>query len=518
MTKPPCAGFCGTNGLIHPALLQSVLLDQARDAILIRALDHRILYWNRSAERLFGWSAAEAIDRSSLALLDPPDGPRCLEAHQAVLAHGEWNGELAHLAKNGTTVPVESRWTLVRDHQGQPQSILVINRDLTESKRIEAHHLRAQRLESIGALASGIAHDLNNVLAPILMSIELLGETLTDERNVKLLETLRGSALRGGQMVRQILTFTRGEQSQRVITTVQPLVAEVVRIIRETFPKNLQIQVETAPDLPPVFANPTQFQQVLMNLCVNARDAMPAGGTLALRAARLTLDLFAAQKHPDARPGTYLTIAVADTGTGIPPEALGKIWEPFFTLKAVGEGTGLGLATVRQIVRAHGGFITVASEPGCGSCFQVHLPASALPVKASVPPALQPLPGHGEKILIVDDEPAFLEITEAIFNRYGYRVVTAHDGQEALAVFAKQRNEVDLVMTDMVMPVLDGKDTIRGLQRISPQVPIIAASGLNENESVTQDFENTSFLLKPFTTEKLLATVNERLHGKVLSN
>ena len=495
--------------------VQAALLDLAADAIFVRDLDHRITYWNKSSERIFGWTATEAVGRSALELLVRNDGARYLDALKTVIELGEWSGELVHVSKADVEVTLQSRWTLVRDAEGLPKSILVINSDITERKKLESQFLRAQRLESVGALASGIAHDLNNVLAPILMSVGLLNDLVADPTGKKLLETVRVSAWRGAELVKQILAFTSGVEGRRDAVQLQSLIAEVTRILRETLPRGIQICTSGNKDLWPVLADTTQFHQVLMNLCVNARDAMPEGGALTINAENVTLDAKQVSGHEGAKPGRYLELSVADTGTGIAPESLEKIWDPYFTTKRPEEGTGLGLPTVKRIVEAHGGFITVESQIGKGTRFRAFLPAAATVARAVChDPVLLVLPrGRGEKILIVDDERAFQEITGAIFSKFGYQVLTASDGGEAVAIFAEHKGEIDLVVTDMMMPVLDGMATIRELRRLDPNVRIIAASGLSENEVMTRGFDDATFLLKPFSTETLLRTVDAKLRG-----
>ncbi len=494
---------------------QAALLDLAADAIFVRDLDHLLTYWNKSSERIFGWTAAEAVGRSALDLLVRKDGARYLDALEKVIELGEWSGELTHVSKADAEVILQSRWTLVRDAEGLPKSILVINSDITERKQLESQFLRAQRLESVGALASGIAHDLNNVLAPILMSVGLLDDSVADATGKKLLETVRVSAWRGAEMVKQILAFTRGVEGHRDVVQLQPLIAEITRVLRETLPRGIQICTSGNKELWPVVADTTQFHQVLMNLCVNARDAMPDGGVLSIHAENVTLDEKQVAGHEGMRPGRYLALNVADTGSGIAPESLEKIWDPYFSTKAPGEGTGLGLPTVQRIVQAHGGFITVESQPGKGTRFHIFLPATEALAMATSAETIRLVPprGHGEKILIVDDERAFQEITRAIFSKFGYHVLTASDGSEAVAIFAEHKHEIDLVVTDMMMPVLDGAATIRELRRLDPNVRIIAASGLSENEAMARGFDNATFLLKPFSTETLLRTVDAKLRG-----
>jgi CheY-like chemotaxis protein len=329
-------------------------------------------------------------------------------------------------------------------------------------------------------------------------------------------------------MVKQILSFTRGKDGARCLINLKHLISEVSKIVQETFPKKIQVKTSTAKDLWTVLADSTQMHQVLMNLCVNARDAMPDGGTLLIQAENVTLSdrgsgngivhngTIPLTDSKAVPPGSYLVLTVADTGTGIAPEVMEKIWEPFFTLKPQGQGTGLGLSTVLNIIKAHHGFIRTESEPGKGTRFRIFLPAAESAARGvAAESAVAPPAGHGENILVIDDERAFQEITKAIFNKYGYRVLTANDGTEAVALFAQHKDDIDLVMTDMVMPYLDGPATITALRRIDPNVRIIAASGLSENERLAHELPHTTFLLKPFTTEKLLATVHQALRSPV---
>ncbi|HXG47497.1 MAG TPA: PAS domain S-box protein [Methylomirabilota bacterium] len=493
---------------------QAAWLDKAHDAILVATLDRRIIYWNHAAERLYGWPAAEALGRNALELIQCVEAVQLDEAQSAVTATGEWNGELKQRTRAGGEIVVRSSWTLVRDAAGQPQSVLVISTDITEQQRLHAQFLRAQRLESIGTLASGIAHDLNNVLAPIMMSVNLLQEGTSDVKSAKLLETLRLSAERGADLVKQILSFTRGQEGCRGLVNLKHLVADLTKILRETFPRAVQIKTSCARNLHTVQADATQIHQVLMNLAVNARDAMPRGGILTIRVENARLDDHQARQHLDARPGDYVVLTVEDTGTGIPPQLLNKVFDPFVTTKAPGKGTGLGLSTTLSIVKGHGGFIHTESEVGKGTRFRVYLPAAA----AEAPPGLSapigsPPRGRGETILVVDDERAFLEIAQAILTQNGYKVLTASDGAEALALFAQHKPAVQLVITDMMMPFVDGSATIRALHHMQPDLMIIAASGLAENEAVTQTIENTRFLPKPFAASTLLMLVHDCLRS-----
>ncbi len=494
---------------------QATLLDKAQDAIVVRDLDHRIRYWNRSAERLYGWMAEEAVGRSILDLLYRDSEP-FLAAMAITLAAGEWVGEIRQVNKEGRALVVEARWTLVRDDQGRPKSVLAINTDITERRNLEQQFLRAQRMESIGTLAGGIAHDLNNVLAPIMMSIDLLRLKETDEGRAAILSTIESSAKRGADMVRQVLSFARGVTGQQVEVQVAGLVVEVVKIANETFLKSIRVRSEVPPDLWTVEGDPTQLHQVLLNLCVNARDTMPDGGLLTITASNVVLDEQYAGMNIEARPGPHVVIQVEDAGTGIAPEVLDRIFEPFFTTKETGKGTGLGLSTTLAIIKSHGGFVRVYSELGVGTKFRVYFPAHDSPGAAPAVAVGSELPrGNSELVLVVDDEAAVRQITQQTLEAFGYRVLLACDGAEATALYAAQKEDIAVVLTDMMMPLMDGPTTIQVLMRINPLVRIVAASGLNANGMVARAASAGvhHFLPKPYTAETMLQALRLALQS-----
>ena len=494
---------------------QAALLDQASDGIAVRDVEHDLVtYWNRGAERMYGWAANEILGKDIRNFVYAGGTEEFDNAREILLEKGEWNGELHHLTKSGKQIISDARWTLVRDEQGEPKSIFVINMDVTEKKTLEAQFYRAQRMESVGTLASGIAHDLNNLLTPITTAVHLLKRRLPSEEDQHVLSVLDTNAHNAADLIRQVLSFAKGVKGERMSLQANHLIKEIAKTLGHTFPKSIQIEVSLAEDLWTISGDPTQIHQVLMNLCVNARDAMPHGGTLRIRAENTRVDESYVAKHAGASPGVYVLIKVADTGTGIPPGILDRVFEPFFTTKELGKGTGLGLSTSLAIVKSHGGFINVYSEQGRGTEFRIHLPPAEAGGIEHAEPEDSALPaGRGELILMVDDEVGVLQIAKATLESYDYRVMTAPDGPEALMLYAKHHDEIRAVLIDVMMPFMEGPATIRALRKLNPDVKVIISSGLDTDVKATEAVAigGHAFLPKPYTAGELLKTLAEVL-------
>jgi len=492
---------------------QAALLDKSQDAIVVLDLSSRCTYWNKSAERLYGWELQGEAGQGKCRL-DFCEHGYYEQARASTLQHGEWHDDACQIRRGSEVLTLESRWNLVTDESGKARSIMIVNTDVSDRKKIEDQFLRTQRMESIGTLAGGIAHDLNNVLSPIMLSVEVLKSKLEDPQSVRMLAIVESSAQRGAEMVKQVLTFARGVEGERVLMQPRHLLKDVVKIVGETFQKSIQFKSEIPESLWPVNGDSTQLHQVLVNLAVNARDAMPEGGTLTISAENHVLESELEYQGLVIQPGFFVVLRVSDTGSGIAPDVLGKIFDPFFTTKEPGKGTGLGLSTVMGIVKSHGGFMQVQTELGKGTSCCVYLPAQkgAQVALAESRPDCLPM-GQGELLLAVDDEVSVLTMTKETLETYGYRVVTARDGAEAVAIFTANRDEIKGVLTDMLMPHMDGPATIRVLKRIDPSIRIIAASGLMDGEKVKDatGLERIAFLMKPYTAEKLLTTVHRVL-------
>jgi signal transduction histidine kinase len=456
-------------------------------------------------------------NRDAIALCPPEWRERLVPAYEALVREGApFDVEVEVLTMTGRRLWVRICGEAERQPDGTITRLQGTLQDLTERKALEQQALRAQRIESIGTLAGGIAHDLNNVLAPIVLSIEMLREGGTDEQRREMLASIEASATRGAEMVRQVLAFARGVEGQRTRVNVAHVVRDVEKIASDTFLKTIEVTANLPARLPPVIGDPTQLHQVLLNLCVNARDAMTKGGRLSIAAAPVVLSEADAARHPGTRPGLHVVISVEDTGCGMSQATLDRVFEPFFTTKDVGQGTGLGLPTSLAIVRSHQGFIDVVSRPGEGTRFSVYLPAEV--VAAAEPPlASDPRPprGEGELILVVDDEPLVREMLRQTLELSGYRALIAADGSEAVAAYSRRRGDIAAVITDMMMPVMDGAATIAALVALDPGVRVIGTSGLGlDGQALPGDTAGVaSFLAKPYTTEALLRTLHHVIHG-----
>ncbi|MFM8395157.1 MAG: ATP-binding protein [Acidobacteriota bacterium] len=490
------------------------ILASAMDAIITIDEQQRIVLFNLAAERMFRYEAA-AILGESLDRLIPTRYRDAHEKHinefgrtQVTQRQMGQIRPLSGLRANGEEFPIEASISQI-NADGQ-RLFTVIIRDITDKKRLESQLLRAQRMESIGTLAGGIAHDLNNVLSPILTATELLQMRTSDEGTLRLLNIIHTNAQRGGEMIRQVLSFARGVDGDYSQLQPNHLIREIVKILTDIFPKNIEISFSLNPNLWYVNGDATQLHQVLMNLCVNARDAMPDGGKLRIEAENIEVDEHYARMNVEAKPGCYVRLLVQDNGSGIPAEILDKIFDPFFTTKKPGQGTGLGLSTAAGILRSHGGFVNVYSELNKGTHFTIYLPASQSQQVVSPPPTHVDLPvGHGELILVVDDEESIREVARETLQTFGYKVITANDGTDALAQFATHRHEIRLVITDMMMPFMDGPATIRALRKLDPEALVIATSGLKANARHAEiaQLSVNGFLSKPYTAETLIRTI-----------
>ena len=495
---------------------QAALLDRAQDAILMRDMSDRITFWNQSAARIYGVPAAEALGRTVDELLHE-DKAQADAARRATLFYGEWMGEMRQRSRQGADLIMQSRWSLVQAEDGTAAGFLLINTDVAEKKRLEAQFLRAQRTESIGILAGGIAHDINNVLVPILASADLLEPTVTDPESRRFVACIRASAQHGAELIRQLLAFARGAAGDPVELSFRSLLDEFVGFASQILPRSVSIDLVAGPELWSISGDAIQLKQVLVNLCINAVDAMPRGGHIQLRAVNEHISEAAAAALHEIKAGPHVVLSLSDNGEGMDRQVVQRIFDPFFTTKEIGKGTGLGLAAVRGIVKGHQGCIAVESEPGRGTTFRLYLPAlgSAAATEPEAPPTSEVANGDGEGILLVDDEPAVREILAMLLRASGYRVRVASSGDEALASYRRHAAETGVVLTDVTMPDKDGFALASELRALRPDLPILVMSGMagaGEYDEVARRLQ-VPLLPKPITRDALIAAVQHALRS-----
>ena len=497
------------------------LIETANAPIFGMDRDRRINVWNACAERITGYSRHEALGRNlSEFAVDEHRTEACGVFGSAMQGRDTANFEFAIRAKDGHVVHLLLSASARRDAEGAIVGVVGVGQDITEHREAQRRSLRAQRLESIGTLAGGVAHDVNNALAPILLAVGLFRERHPESAD--LVDLVESSARRGASMVQQLLTFAKGVDGKRLPVRPQILVAELERIVRSTFPKNIDIRVACAPDAPAVLGDSTQLHQVLLNLCVNARDAMPRGGTLRVEVGHEQVEAGALRDTSVEKPGSHVVFRISDTGCGIEPELVDRIFEPFFSTKSPEQGTGLGLSTTIGIVRSHGGFMRVQSQPGRGSMFTVFLPSSAEyePAVEIPRPPQKALSGEGATILLVEDEPTVRNVLARLLARLGFAVEVAADGETALSILRRPNARVSLVITDLHMPGMDGIALTREIRRIDKDLPVVLASGFSD-QADPADIEALGFaaqLDKPFSMDALKETLRTALSANATSS
>jgi PAS domain S-box-containing protein len=497
---------------------QAQLLDLAHDAILSLDWNGQIRFWNRGAEQMYGWTQTEAVGRVAHDLLKTQLPEPIGFLREQVKMTGRWEGELTHTSKNGSELKVASRWAARRGGDGQAGGILEINSDITERRRIEEQLRHTQKLESLGVLAGGVAHDLNNLLTGILGNSSLaLDNVGPSSPNRPLLEEVMKAAERAAELTRQLLAYAgKGRFVMRTLD-LSELVREISGLVQTSIPKHVQLRLQLAEGLPGIDADPGQLQQIVMNLVINGAEAIgPGGGSVLVQTAVQEVDLPYIGTMSSAgellRPGRYVALEVNDSGSGMDEETLSKIFDPFFSTKFAGRG--LGLSAVLGIVRAHKGALKVYSEPGQGTTFKVLFPVSANPVTNVAVAAKRDLKGTGT-VLVVDDEEIVRATARHTLLRYGYESIVAEDGAAALEAYKTSPGKVVLVLLDLTMPVMSGEETLRQLQRVNPQVKVLLTSGYNEVEAV-QRFAGkglAGFIQKPYTAAALAEKVKEVLAG-----
>ena len=492
---------------------QADLLELAHSAIIARDLESRITFWNHGAERVYGWTKAEALGNFTHTFLKTRF-PVSLDEYMASLTkEGRWEGELEHTTKDGRNITVLSRQALQRDEAGNPAAILEINLDITEARRTEQQLRQAQKMEALGTLTGGVAHDFNNILAAIIGFTELVKDHIPQgSREAHHLKRVMEAAIRGRELVRQMLTYSRKTEQERKPLSLSSIVEETVKLIRAATPTTITIKVDTLRESGVILADPTQMQQVVMNLCTNAAHAMlEKGGTLDIQLGNHLVSPSNGDPH-GLNPGLYTRLTVRDTGTGMSPDIVDKIFDPFFTTKKLGEGTGLGLSVVYGIVKQSNGHITVESEPGRGSTFTLYFPQIAGELKADATTD-DMLPTGTESVLFIDDEEALVETGEDILAELGYDVTCRTSSAEALALFRADPSRFDLVITDQTMPEMTGFELAKQVLAIRADMPIIMCTGFSYvvNEDKAKAAGIKAFAIKPLTKREVAQTIRKVL-------
>ena len=493
------------------------LIESARDGIFTVSAEGILTSLNSAFETLTSRSRDDWVGARFEPLVHPEDLPRALEAFEEAVGGGNPPPfELRLLASDETPVPMELTLTAQRK-EDRVVSLLGIARDIRERRALEEQLRRIQKLDSIGRLAAGIAHDFNNLLTvqQATVSLLLMEDDLTRDV-VEGLEEIAGATDRAAALTRQLLLFSRKQRFEMSPTELNEVVEELAKMLRRVLGENLALELDLDRPMPVVLADTGMIEQVLLNLAVNARDAMAEGGTLTVRSRRVELDRDGPRRNPEARPGRFVCLEVADTGAGISPEVLKHIFEPFFTTKSVGEGTGLGLATAHGIIQQHRGWIEVDSTPGRGTEFRIFIPVAdgALGSSDSAKHGADELRGDGETILLVEDESAVARVVEAALERHGYRVLRASDGVEALETWKEEGARVDLLLTDIVMPGgIDGRELAERLRDQRRGLRVIFTSGYRPERSGGGPATPASdtFLQKPYAIRTLLQAVRDRL-------
>jgi len=487
---------------VDRSLWLAAIVESSDDAILSTSCGGAIVTWNSATERLYGYRAEEVIGRP-VSLLLPEDRPGQVEEVMCCGA-APIQIETKRVRKDGTLVDVSLSVSPVLDDAGKVVGATTVARNLTALAEIEEQQRRAQKLEALGSLAGGVAHDFNNLLTVILGFGTIALEPLSPEEAREAIEEIIRAAERAGDLTRQLLAFSRQESAVTYPVDVNGIIRNLTSMLGRVVPKDIQLEILLDPGLTPVVCDPTQLEQVVMNLAVNARDAMPTGGRLTIATRLIGVGEEHARERDGLEPGTYAAIVVADTGVGMTPDTQANVFEPFFTTKPAGSGTGLGLATVLRIVEETGGRVAISSEPGSGTIVTVYLPCE---------PASALAEDNGHTILLVEDDEGLRRLAATVLRLNGYRVLPARSGQEAIEAARTHAGSIELVLSDVFMPQMSGPELVQRLGELGLVAPTLFMSGYRDEEIADQGVErsNGAVLGKPFTPDSLLDRVRTTL-------
>jgi PAS domain S-box-containing protein len=493
----------------------ALIVDSSEDAIIAKDLDGIITHWNKGAERIYGYTSQEMVGKS-ITLLAPKDRREEIPETLARIRRGERIEyyESIRVTKDGRHLDMSISVSPIRDMDGKIVGASAIGRNVTAQKRAEEQLRQAQKMEAIGRLAGGVAHDFNNILGIITACGELLRDRV-DTKAAPYVENIKKAGERGASLTRQLLAFSRKQVVQPKVLDLNERLKETSKLLRPLMGDDVEIVINPKAPSALVEIDPGLLDQILLNLAVNARDAMPRGGKLILETAAVDFDQAFADQHAPMTPGKYSALAVSDTGIGMDHATVSRIFEPFFTTKEVGKGTGLGLATVYGIVRQSGGHIWVYSEPGRGTTFKIYLPSAEHKVSAAPQPeviAVLPM-RRGTSILLVEDDELMRSLTKQMLEEHGYSVMEARDGKSALNIVNANHTAIDLMLTDVVMRGMSGPELSAHLRASHPQMKILYMSGYTGELIAEHDVlqPGVTLLEKPFTRAALLTTIHNVL-------
>ncbi|HKK18742.1 MAG TPA: response regulator [Opitutales bacterium] len=486
------------------------------DAVVVHNMENRVLYWNRFAESLYGWSAGEILGRS-VERIFYLDGQQRRAAVEQLRHQGTWSGELRQIDREGHEHLVDVRQQLHRDEAGEPVAVLSFNRDITLEKKQADAAARAHHIQSSSLLAGGVAHELNNALAPIMLSSAMLKRTVQDEKSKGMVAMIEKCANKGADLITDLLAFERGKGGGNEVIRKTQILRGIQKAKEGLVPDNVELNVHLAEDLWEFRGEATELKEAYRHIMQNACEAMPDGGVLSIEVANCLCDENFANLAPEAEVGAYVSIAFKDTGFGIDGKIIKRVAEPFFTTKEPKQGSGFGLSNTQAIIKGHKGFMVLESERGSGTTLSLYIPADVQPgvddEKAAVPEDHSS--GAGRVVLVADDELFIRETIKRTLEDRGYRVLTAQDGTEALAVYAGNQNQIDVVVTNVEMPFMDGPALCRALKKLNPDVRILVSSGHKQREKV-QEIKSCGvdqFLAKPYTADQLADRVRNIIEG-----
>ncbi len=499
--------------------LAKVLFDSSPIAIHIIDMQGKVLRWNKAAEEIFGW-AEEDVVGSFLPTIPPGERDAYIRPIQPITKgdHRPSGEESRQRRRDGTILYLNVWKELLFDAHGAASGVVSLLVDSSEKLKLQHQLRQSQRLEAVGKLAGGVAHDFNNLLTIISGYSDLaLSQLAPDDALRQNIEEVTKAANRATALTSQLLAFSRKQVLKPKVINLNAIISDLEKMLRRLIGENIDLITVLNPDIGRVKADPGQIEQVIVNLAVNSRDAMPQGGKLVIETANVELDVRYSQHHIGAEPGTYVAICVSDSGHGMDAETQSHIFEPFFTTREVGKGTGLGLSTVYGIVKQSGGDIWVYSEPGRGTTFKIYLPLMSQPANAQGTVAVHTAPGRGsETVLLVEDEQCVRELVKEVLAKQGYRVLTAGDGVDGLALSESETRMIDLLLTDVVMPKMSGRQLAESLLSVNPKLKVLYMSGYTDNAILQNGIlePDTKFIQKPFSPESIARKVREVLDAK----